>query len=310
MKRRGFTLIELLVVIAIIALLISILLPALGRARKAAQMAISMANMKQVTTATAGYQTSMQGYLPMTLTYTPRYNRTTVASNTYQGYCTWSHVGKNNAGWWQSSSAMRWADVEAEDRPLNPYVYPDLNFTTPDSTKALPATAPERTGLQMPALKDPSDKISHQRDWPNPNSEDRRQPDFSSSYNDVGTSYHWNAKWFDQPDVQTISDWAQRFRFGQLRMKLADSYNPSRFVWTHDQYPDIVVYEPPTSKYARMINGYGDVNKSVMGFMDGHAAYHEFFPNGTTDPITNKEMSFANQWYTFIFEDLKPPKVN
>lgn len=54
-KNRGFTIIELLVVVSIIALLVGILLPAIGKARDQAQLTKSQANMKQIGTAAATY---------------------------------------------------------------------------------------------------------------------------------------------------------------------------------------------------------------------------------------------------------------
>lgn len=54
-RTKGFTLIELLVVIAIIALLVSILMPGLGKARELAKRAGCMANLKGVGSGAAIY---------------------------------------------------------------------------------------------------------------------------------------------------------------------------------------------------------------------------------------------------------------
>ncbi len=63
MKRRAFTLIELLVVISIIALLIAILLPALGSARRVARMTQCQSNLKQFAISWESFSTDNKGVL-------------------------------------------------------------------------------------------------------------------------------------------------------------------------------------------------------------------------------------------------------
>ena len=63
-RARAFTLVELLVVIGIIAVLISILMPALRRARNQAQKVDCMSRVRQIMVATHLYTQAHKGWLP------------------------------------------------------------------------------------------------------------------------------------------------------------------------------------------------------------------------------------------------------
>ena len=63
-ERNGFTLIELLVVVAIIALLVSILVPALQKAREQAQRVVCLSNEGQMGLAVCLYTSAYDGWFP------------------------------------------------------------------------------------------------------------------------------------------------------------------------------------------------------------------------------------------------------
>jgi prepilin-type N-terminal cleavage/methylation domain-containing protein/prepilin-type processing-associated H-X9-DG protein len=97
-RRIGFTLVELLVVISIIALLIGILLPALGRARESAQRTVIAANLRSVGQAVSVYNAENKDLMPNSYLYaasqdpedTPRSIQAGTADGSPTPYVHWS----------------------------------------------------------------------------------------------------------------------------------------------------------------------------------------------------------------------------
>src|SRR5262245_50578552 len=102
-SRTAFTLVELLVVIGIIALLISILLPALGKARESANTVKCASNLRSIGQGIANYAANWKGALPPSNYYKgfQMNGGTQTPTQPVNGYVHWSsflYGDKNKAG--------------------------------------------------------------------------------------------------------------------------------------------------------------------------------------------------------------------
>ena len=105
----GFTIVELLVVVSIIALLVGILLPAIGKARDQARLTISASNLRQLGTASAAYAAEWNDrQVTLTDDNLSRYGNTIVSA--LSGYA--AATGRVHpgifAGWGQAGQMWGW----------------------------------------------------------------------------------------------------------------------------------------------------------------------------------------------------------
>lgn len=144
-SRPAFSLIELLVVIAVIAVLIAILLPALGQARLAGRATVCLSRLQQIGVGTTQYLGDFKERLPQRLGPLPSGGQSVIGS---------LFGGKKGTLPFYGVS-----DIGAEGRPLNPYVLdarvpPDAE---PGTFDVLPFRSPvdkgsADTGVPIPGL--------------------------------------------------------------------------------------------------------------------------------------------------------------
>ena len=89
-RRRGYSLVELLVVVAILGLLIALLLPAVGRAREAANRAVCLSNLRQAHQAFLYYALANGDQVPLGYRLSPvpsKQFNSMIYSKTTGAYC-------------------------------------------------------------------------------------------------------------------------------------------------------------------------------------------------------------------------------
>ncbi len=264
----AFTLIELLIALSILTVLIALLLPAMARARGAAQLTGCLNNLHQIMIATTAYSDENGDELPF-----PRPRSMEYLDNYGFG------------GRYTTSRTLIASDsiLLPYQRPLNRFLHPEWKSSAKPQLKR-DFMNPKKHNL--PLFECPADDSFN---YTERSRDTNTQPNYTqSAYYTTGTSYAFNASWYGTDNFFRYSDIAHLlgWQSGLRMFKRSRWTYPSRFVSYADEPGNFAAVTRQHPEVAH----HGQPGMYTFTYMDGHAALVKF----------NRGQPF-NQKHTLLF---------
>jgi prepilin-type N-terminal cleavage/methylation domain-containing protein len=308
--RWGFTLIELLVVVAIIALLVSILLPSLHRAREAAKRSACLANMKAIATTSGVYESNDPNGWGVPA-HAGQFNQDP-QDPTFIGAYEWggkSGVGRpgflNGGDDPLDSKYGTRAGFGPSTRPMNPLIYQGgfVDYRAREDENGMA----HDTTLELGLFRCPSDGFAprggHCQDWVD-------HPD-RSSYDHFGNSYAANVFMTGNAGTPMYSNSPYLRPITRVPTPARTIYyeeNIGRWAWAARRDLCVLTAGIDVGPLKILPGWHGKDWTYARSFVDAHAEYQEIIEKDTEDVQGYSEHYRSERlitlpegatWYTF-----------